>query len=96
MKGTEEIRKSLNLACEKIAGWKENYMQIPKGKAGKTLITKVSHLIGPFYSSKRWEPATIHMLQVHLPLLLQKPSPKSKNREHVKYLNKWNGGNTDS
>ena len=30
----------------------------------------------------------IHMLQVLLPLLLQKPSLKSKNREHVKYLNK--------
>jgi len=28
------------------------------------------------------------MLQVLLPLLLQKPSLKSKNREHVKYLNK--------
>jgi len=29
-----------------------------------------------------------HMLQVFMPLLLQKPSLKSKNREHVKYLNK--------
>jgi len=34
------------------------------------------------------EPVAIHMLQVFLPLLLQKPSLKSKNREYVKYLNK--------
>ena len=63
-------------------------MQIPSGKAGKTLIAEVSRLIGLFNGSKRWEPVAIHMLQVFLPSLLQKPSRKSKNREHVKYLNK--------
>jgi len=63
-------------------------MQIPRGKAGKTLIAEVSRLIRLFNSSKRWESVAIHMLQVLLRLLLQKPSPKSKNREHVKYLNK--------
>jgi len=37
MKGTKEIRKRPNWACEKIVTWKKNYMQIPKGKSGKTL-----------------------------------------------------------
>jgi len=63
-------------------------MQIQSGKAGKTLIAEVSRLLGLFNSSKRWEPVANHMLQVFLPLLLQKPSLKSNNREHVKYLNK--------
>jgi len=49
---------------------------------------EVSRLIRLFNSSNRWEPVAIHMLQVFLPLLLQKPSLKSKNRERVKYLNK--------
>ena len=66
----------------------KNYMQIPRGKVGKTLIAEVTRLIRLFNSSKRWEPVAIHMLQVFLPLLLRKPSLKSKNREHVKYLNK--------
>ena len=53
-------------------------MQIPRGKAGKTLVAEVSHLIGLFNGSKRWEPVAINMRQVFLPLLLQKPSLKSK------------------
>jgi len=66
-------------------------MQIPRGKAGKTLIAEVSRLIWLFNGSKRWEPVTIHMLQVFLPLLLQKPSLKSKYREHVQILEQKNG-----
>jgi len=67
---------------------KKNYMQIPRGNAGKTLIAEVTRLIRLFNSSKRWESVAIHMLQVLLLLILEKPSLKSKNREHVKYLNK--------
>ena len=61
-------------------------MQIPRRKAGKTLIAEVSRLIGLL--AVKDEPVAIHMLQVFLPLLLQKPSLKSKNREYVKCLNK--------
>ena len=88
MKDLKKIRKSLDSAYQKIVKWKKNYMQIPRGKAGKTLIAEVTRLIRLFNSSKRWESVAIHMLQVLLPLILQKPSLKSKNREHVKYLNK--------
>jgi len=67
-------------------------MQIPRGKAWDfliaTLIAEVSRLIRLFNSGKGWEPVAKYMLQVFLPLLLQKPSHKSKNREHIKYLNK--------
>ena len=51
-------------------------MQIPRGRAGKTLIAEVSCLIGLFNYSKKWEPVEIHMQQVFLPLLLLKPSLK--------------------
>jgi len=89
MKDLKKIRKSLDSAYQKILKWKKNCMQIPRGKAGKTLIAEVTRLIRLFNSSKRWESVAIHMLQVLLPLILQKkPSLKSKNREHVKYLNK--------
>jgi len=46
---------------------------MPRGEARKTLIAKVSRFIGLFNDSKRREPLAIHMLQVFLPLLLQKP-----------------------
>ena len=60
----------------------KKYMQIPRGKAGKTLIAEVTRLMRLFNSSKRWGPVAIHMLQVLLPVILQKPSLKSKNRKH--------------
>ena len=46
-------------------------MQIPRGKAGKTLIAEVTRLIRLFNSSKRWESVAILMLQVLLPLIFQ-------------------------
>ena len=71
-------------------------MQIPRGKAGKTLIAEVTRLIRLFNSSKRWESVAIHMLQVLLPLILQKPSPKSKTKNMSNtWTKEWNGGNTD-
>ena len=43
MKDLKKIRKSLDSAYQKIVKWKKNYMQIPRGKAGKTLIAEVTH-----------------------------------------------------
>jgi len=76
MKDLKKIRKSLDSPYQKIVKWKKNYMQIPRGKAGKTLIAEVTRLIRLFNSSKRWKSVAIHMLQVLLPLILQKPSTK--------------------
>ena len=76
MKDLKQIRKSLDLAYQKIVKWKKKYMQIPRGKAGKTLIAEVTRPIRLFNTSKRWESVAIHMLQVFLPLILQKPSLK--------------------
>ena len=88
MKYSNKNQKKSCFGISKNYKMKKNYMQIPRGKVGKTLIAEVTRLIRLFNSSRRWEPVAIHMLQVFLPLLLQKPSLKSKNREHVKYLNK--------
>jgi len=45
MKDFKKIRKSLDSAYQKIVKWKKNYMQIPKGQAGKTLLAEVTRLI---------------------------------------------------
>jgi len=70
---------------------KKNYMRIPIGKAGKTLIVEVSRLIGLFNGNKRWEPVAIHTLQVFLPLLLPKPSLKSKKQRTCQIPEQTNG-----
>ena len=44
----KENQKSLDSAYQKIVKWKKNYMQIPRGNAGKTLIAEVTRLIRLF------------------------------------------------
>jgi len=68
----------------------KNYTHTLRGKAGKTLIAEVFRLIGLFNDSKRWKPVAIHMLQVFLPLLLQKPSLKSKKQRIRQILEQKN------
>ena len=48
MKDLKKIRKSLDSAYQKIVKWKKNYMQILRGKSGKTLIAEVTRLISSY------------------------------------------------
>ena len=70
MKDLNKVRISRDSAYQKNCKMEKNYMQFPRGTAGKTLISEVTSLIRLFNSSKRWESVAIHMLQVLLPLLL--------------------------
>jgi len=62
MKDKDNQKKSY-FSISKNCRMVKNYMHIPRVKAGKTLIAKVSHLIRLFNGSKRWEPVAIHMLK---------------------------------
>jgi len=82
----ERLKENQKMSCfgiTKNCKMEKNYMQISRGKAGKTLIAEVTRLIRLFNSSKRWESVAIHMLQVLLPLILQKQRtcqiPEQKN-----------------
>ncbi len=56
-------------------------------------------VIQHFTKKTKWEPLAVSMLNVFIPTMLQKPSSKSKNRDHVKYLKKrlelWKEGRLD-
>ena len=75
MKDLKKIRQILDSKYQKIVQWKKIYAN-PKRKSCRKLIAEVSRFIRLFNSSKRWESVATHMLQVFLPLLLQKPSLK--------------------
>ena len=96
MKDLKKIRKSLDSAYQKIVKWKKNYMQIPRRKAGKTLIAEVTRLIRLFNSSKRWESVrhTCFKYFCHEYSRSHLPNQKTKNMSNT-WTKEWNGGNTE-
>ena len=71
-------------------------MLVPRGKAGKDFITELTRIINLFVYATPWEGLALPLLHIFIPMMLQKPSSKSKAKDHAKYLKerliKWSGG----
>lgn len=71
-----------------VMGWKRNVFKLPSGKVGKSLLDEMNYLITRFNNDDRLSPICIKLLMIIGPLLLQKPSKRSKTKDHVRYLEK--------
>ena len=95
LKGND-ILKAVNDAYSKTIKWKINLFKIPSGKSGKGFIEEMSKIVGYYINGTGMEEVAIKLLMIMPPLLLQKPSKKSKTKMHVEYLEKrlkwWTNG----
>ncbi len=95
LKGVE-ITESVNRAYSIIVRWKRNLFKVPTGKAGREFIEEVSNTITLFNSGSHLESVALTMTMIIFPLLLQKPSPTSKAKDHMTYLQRrlelWRSG----
>ena len=95
LKGND-ISAQIRNAYDKIVAWKKNLFKLPGGKCGKSFVSEVAHLIDLWVDKSTSESVALTAVHVFIPLMLQKPSKKSKNRDHVRYLNerleKWKKG----
>ena len=77
--------------------WRRNLFNLPTGKAGEDFIDELTKLYCHFNDSTAFESIALTLSAIIFPLLLQKPAPTSKSRDHVKYLQKrlllWRAGN---
>ena len=87
LKGTE-ISKAVTRAYYKTARWKRNIFYLPTGQVGQSFIEEVTKVIQKFNSDSALAPVALMMLTIMFPLLLQKPSAKSKTADHIKYLDR--------
>ena len=85
LKGAE-ISNAVNEAYRKAVTWKKNLFKVPTGKAGQEFIEEVTKVLGFFISGSHFESVAITMVMIMFPLLLQKPSQKSKSKDHSKRL----------
>ena len=61
---------------------------LPMGKVGRQFIEEVTSLFKHFNDGSALEPVAFSLISLIFPLLLQKPSQRSKAKDHVRYLEK--------
>ena len=98
--GEENIKRWIKTTYATILGWKKNIFRLPRGKCGNDFIVELTRLINLFVDKTQWERLALSIVHIFIPLMLQKPSSKSKPREHVKYLSsrleRWKLGQLQS
>ena len=98
--GEENIVCEIQAAYHEITSWKKNIFLLPRGKAATDFIKELTRLINLFLCKSKWERLALPLLHVLMPIMLQKPSKKSKAKDHAKYLSsrlqKWSNGDLHS
>ena len=98
--GLDKIKLIIKSAYQEISGWFKNLFFLPWGKTSRDFIAELTNLIELFNGKTPWEPVAIDMLHVFIPIMLQKPSARSKSRVNSKYLmhrlEKWKQGQLEA
>lgn len=96
--GIKEIRAEVDRIYLGITTWQKNLLELPRrAKVSKEVIGEITRLLKLFNARTNMESIAIPLLVIFVPLILQKPSARSKNADHVRYLKKrltmWKDGN---
>ena len=100
MEGEEEIQMALNKIYGEVICWKRNLFLLPRGKAAIDFIKEMTRIIYLFVNNTKYKRLSLKLLHVFIPIMLQKPSLKSKAKKNAEYLGKrlllWKDGDLDS
>ena len=91
--------RALNRIYDETTHWNRNLFKVPSGKAGTAFVRELSHMFRAFADSSALESVAMKAVMVMPALLLQKPHPRSKARDHVSHLQRrlqlWGNGKLD-
>ena len=100
IEGEIDIKAKILNIYDEITKWRKNLFMVPRGKVGTDFIKEITRILKLFTTPTKWSRIALAKLHIFIPLMLQKPSAKSKAKEHSKYLAKrlqlWNDGDLDS
>ena len=93
-----EIKNALNSAYDEVVTWRKNLFKLPSGKHGKAFIHEITKWVNEYVSSSSGlESVAMTAIMILPPLLLQKPTKRSKTKDHNKFLETrlqwWSAGN---
>ena len=90
---------SIDSAYDEISKWRKNTFLIPYGKIGREFIDKFTEYINAWNKESEMQHIALKAAIVLLAVCLQKPSPKSKSKDHqeclLKRLTLWKEGKID-
>ena len=66
--------------------WRRNLFKVPSGKAGKAFVRELTRLFQAYADGSSLESVALKAAMVMPALLLQKPHPRSKAKEHTLHL----------
>ena len=91
-----EFANTINDIYEEIIKWRKNLFSIPSGQQGKKVIQLLSEWLSHYNNNTSFQGIALKVFMVISALMLQKPSAKSKARDHVKILSRrlelWQAG----
>ena len=81
-----EFLTKVNRCFEEVGHWQRNIFSIPTGKAGKDFVSEMARLYQIYAEGSQIESFSLTAAMILPSLILQKPFPGSKTREHVKCI----------
>ena len=90
-------QKDLEEAYEQIVYWRKNVFMVPTDVSGKMFINEITRPFDQWTNDTSLESIALKVIHVMPALFLQKPSRKSKTRDHLigleRRLKLWDEGN---
>ena len=100
LEGEVSILNAVKGAYKEVTSWRKNIFSLPRGKCGSDFLKELTRLIYLFVDRTYWERLSLPLIHIFIPIMLQKPGPKSKAKDHAKYLaarlGKWSRGELSS
>ena len=94
-----EFDKLLDATYDEVVHWRHNCFSVPFGKAGRDFVSELSRLYLAYGSASTLEAVALKAATVLPILLLQKPSKRSKTKDHTKCLGRrlasWSSGDLE-
>ena len=94
-----EFLKKVGTIYDEIVFYRRNIFKTPSGKAGKDFVNELSFWLHQFNSSSKLNGVAMEVFMILPTLMLQKPSARSKAKEHSTALERrlklWKAGEID-
>ena len=83
--------KNLLSAYAEVVHWKRNVFLVPSGSSGKAFVRELARLLRTLTEGSALAPVAMTAIITMPHLLLQKPTPKSRSKDHKLHLDRWLG-----
>ena len=82
----ESFSRSNDACYDEIVHWRRNVFKVPSGRTGKSFVRELTRMFHAFAEGSALERIALTAAMVMPALLLQKPHPKSKEKDHITHL----------